>query len=388
VQLFVRNASKLFTTTLASLLPPSVATFNHQVSMPQPLPSQLPESLHHSDVTSEIRSAYSKILLLEQAAVHSNHDVRLVHARILGYLIREGPSIQASEHVAKEINMCQHNDQMDKIGEMYHLHFLRVFKRQKGATPAPSVHPSPPSFQTKKEMMKDMLRQGGEAPQRHDQAKKNALVRDDFRCIVSGKYDGATVEKNNELMQEMERDHWPVCNTQCAHIFPQSTNVGISGHKEGGPKHEYAATVWTIMECFGYEDLPKKLNGTGIHSLDNIMTLEINIHSWFDELLLWFEAVDGEENTYKICATEQMYIYELGEDPIMFRTAHQDLQLPNPTYLQIHAACCRVAHLSGAGKYMDKILEDLEDMPVLSNDGSSADVLSYALQPYGQEVVV
>ena len=162
--------------------------------MSQPLPSQLPESLNRSDVVSEIRSAYSKILLLEQAATadtnHNGREQRLVHARILGYLILEGPSIRASEYVAKEVNSCQDYDQMDKIGEIYHLHFIRacespslccfslsdsllIVKRQKGATPAPSSHPSRPSFDTKKEMMKDMLRQGGEPPQHHAQAKKN-----------------------------------------------------------------------------------------------------------------------------------------------------------------------------------------------------------------------
>jgi len=161
--------------------------------MPQSLPSQLPESLNHSDVVSEIRSAYSKILLLEQdAAAETNPNIlkqRLVHARILGYLVREGPSLRASEHVAKEVNSCQDNDQMEKIGEMYHLHFIRVcespslrcfylsdslsiVRRNKGATPAPPIHPSRPPFETKREMMKDMLRQGGEPPLHHDQAKK------------------------------------------------------------------------------------------------------------------------------------------------------------------------------------------------------------------------
>ena len=72
----------------------------------------------------------------------------------------------------------------------------------------------------------------------------------------------------------------------------------------------------------------------------------------------------------------------------MFRSARQGLPLPNPAYLRIHAACCRVAHLSGAGEYMEKVLEDLEDMRVLPQDGSSAYLLSYALKPYGQEVVV
>ena len=49
--------------------------------------------------------------------------------------------------------------------------------------------------------------------------------------------------------------------------------------------------MWTILTCFGYDDIPEKLKGAGIHSLDNIMTLEPNIHSWFDKLQLWFEAV-------------------------------------------------------------------------------------------------
>ena len=53
----------------------------------------------------------------------------------------------------------------------------------------------------------------------------------------------------------------------------------------------YAASVWTILSCFGYEDIPEKLIGAGIHRLDNIMTLDASIHSYFDKLQLWFEAV-------------------------------------------------------------------------------------------------
>ena len=160
--------------------------YQYPVSMPQPLPSQLPESLNHSDVTPEIRSAYSRTLLLEEAAADADRKVReqrLVHARILGYLIREGPSLQASEHVAKEVNSCEDDDQMFKIGEMYHLHFIRpceppsphrfclsdgllIVKRYKGPTPMPSLYPSRPSFETKKEMIKDMLREGDEPPDR------------------------------------------------------------------------------------------------------------------------------------------------------------------------------------------------------------------------------
>jgi len=164
--------------------------------------------------------------------------------------------------------------------------------------------------------------------------------------------------------------------------------MNISGSNEDGAKHEYAASVWTIMQCFGYEDLPERFNGAGIHSLDNIMTLDPSIHTWFDKLQLWFEATDGAENAYVVCATEETHLYSCKANPITFESTRIDLPLPNPTYLRIHAACCRVAHLSGAGEHMDKILEDLDDIRVLSKDGSSAHILSFALQPYSPEVVV
>jgi hypothetical protein len=45
----------------------------------------------------------------------------------------------------------------------------------------------------------------------------------------------------------------------------------------------------------------------------------------------------------------------------MFQT-EKDLTLPNSDYLRIHAACCRVAHLSGAAEQIDRVLEDLEVM--------------------------
>jgi hypothetical protein len=64
------------------------------------------------------------------------------------------------------------------------------------------------------------------------------------------------------------------------------------------------------------------------------------------------------ENTYAIRAIEDCYLYSFKANPITFQT-ETDLPLPNPDYLRIHAACCRVAHLSGASEHMDEILEDL-----------------------------
>lgn len=92
------------------------------------LPTVLPESFNTSGKILEIRSAYSMTLLLEHAA-SSNPDPnirerKLIHARVLGHLLREAPSMRARENVADQVNSCQNNDQLDALGEMYFLHYI------------------------------------------------------------------------------------------------------------------------------------------------------------------------------------------------------------------------------------------------------------------------
>jgi hypothetical protein len=159
--------------------------------MPKPLPSMLPESLNASP---RISLAYSRILLLEEAS-HTNHDHvthtrKLIHARVLGYLNREGPSMQAKEHVALKVISCQNSDKMDKLGKMYCSYYICVCespslhrfcfsdtlltaKKNKCPMPLWSSHPLHPDFKTKKDMIKERL---CEAPQNHSDAKKNVSV--------------------------------------------------------------------------------------------------------------------------------------------------------------------------------------------------------------------
>ncbi|KAI0761945.1 hypothetical protein BD413DRAFT_485087, partial [Trametes elegans] len=53
--------------------------------------------------------------------------------------------------------------------------------------------------------------------------------------------------------------------------------------------------------------------------------------------------------------------------------------LSGPAYLRIHAACCRIARMSGAAEHLELVFRDIQVMKVLAHDGTSADVLSYAL---------
>jgi hypothetical protein len=65
--------------------------------------------------------------------------------------------------------------------------------------------------------------------------------------------------------------------------------------------------------------------------------------------------------------------------PTVTFTSTTSFPLPDPRYLRVHAACAKVAHLSGAGEYIDATFRDTEGIRVLATDGSSAEALYYAL---------
>jgi hypothetical protein len=102
-------------------------SYDYVTSWSQPLPPTLPEPLNTS---SQTLVAYSKNSQLEKAFYHHSNckfcEKKLIHARILGYLIREGRSIKAREHVAQEVNPCLDDDQINELGKMYFEHYIRV----------------------------------------------------------------------------------------------------------------------------------------------------------------------------------------------------------------------------------------------------------------------
>jgi hypothetical protein len=89
-----------------------------------PLP-ELPTRLHDSRL---ILSAYLKILQVErnERASPKFRD----NARILGYLILEGPSEIARENVAREVDSCCSDEMLSNLGQFYFHHFIRPCKLQ------------------------------------------------------------------------------------------------------------------------------------------------------------------------------------------------------------------------------------------------------------------
>jgi hypothetical protein len=157
------------------------------------LPLELPS--HLRDKSAQITGAYAAVLDLEQTSGHEIDRRKLMYARILGYLILEGPSDQARATVAREVASCANNEHMLDLGKAYFDHYIRACTptapcscflsrnnaenlskkkvRKKGGvtgTPASSFHPSRRPFETTEEMTVGMA---VEAPQDHRSAKNS-----------------------------------------------------------------------------------------------------------------------------------------------------------------------------------------------------------------------
>ena len=55
-------------------------------------------------------------------------------------------------------------------------------------------------------------------------------------------------------------------------------------------QHQYAASVWAVMERFGQVLGVDELNGADIHRAENVMTMDMTLHTLFDALGIWLEA--------------------------------------------------------------------------------------------------
>ncbi|KAK1225519.1 hypothetical protein PQX77_011538 [Marasmius sp. AFHP31] len=333
------------------------------------LPKIYPKSIlisQDSTLEGETRSAYQVCLDLESQA---KTNQQYIHARVLGYFIIHAPSVQALSEVQKQIHSCENDyDNLFTLGESFVKYFIRPFKKTKGRTPAPSSRPSRPSFDKDKEKWTAEIK---EAPKDHREAKRQALIRDGFQCVVTGLYDDSAFG-NPRIDQEALRDVTVSVNTKCAHIVSESTYFNIS---YTSAKKDYSASVLAALKRFGYD--VNNLNGAKVHSLYNVMTMEQNVHDWFDNLNLWFEKIPNV-NRYRVKTASGRIPNPNARTEITFTTT-SELPLPSPDLLALHAACAKVAHLSGAAAYIDELDRDTDDLCVLAHDGGSFSILNNAL---------
>lgn len=174
----------------------------------------------------------------------------------------------------------------------------------------------------------------------------------------------------------------PFCKLECAHILSESINQDI--HKDDNKK-EWAASVWKIFEHFGRGDILHELKGPLVHRLENILSLCADLHDPFDTLDIWLEHVgNADGHRYRVCGPAATLFSEryYSDDGIIEFTTPDEKAYPLPSrrYIQLHAAACQVAHLSGAVDYFEKIDRALDEDGVLAEDGHQMYVLADRLR--------
>ena len=90
-----------------------------------------------------------------------------------------------------------------------------------------------------------------------------------------------------------------------------------------------------------------------------------------------------KNNTYRMRTLDPriMVLQNLPANPVItFTSTDPSLPVPNPEYLKLHAAVCRVAHMCGAAGYLDQEDRDFDRTGVLARDGSSANYLASRLK--------
>ncbi|KAJ6612984.1 hypothetical protein B0H10DRAFT_2165419 [Mycena sp. CBHHK59/15] len=320
--------------------------------------------------------------LLQDLWQHNSHSFGLIPYHRLCVEILSSLSIPGTI-VGSEGEAQARNAKIYKLGLFHRNHLMRVC--ESSIKWRPTAHclstPLPPSL----ERVRQRIIQDTQTPTTTPDARKHALLRDGYRCVVTGAFDSESCKLHPELRARATAMGATRTTLDCAHIFSESA-------QEGDRKQEYAASAIAILEIFGLTDTAENLVGGNVNKHFNVLTMAENLHRLFDRMEFWFEAVIGESNTYKICAADPDFFNVLGSPPqrVTF-TVDPDVvaaceangrpvpALPSPSLLAIRAACSRVAHMAGAAEQADQILRDLEDTSVMAEDGTTAELFTSRL---------
>jgi hypothetical protein len=123
--------------------------------------------------------------------------------------------------------------------------------------------------------------------------------------------------------------------------------------------------ILNMFDC----DVSHLVDGVEIDEPFNGLSLTRDLHTFFGNFIIFFEAVPGQEHTYKIYTFLPQFLLE--GVPIT-RTLYlmDGIDPPSPRLFAIHSATAHILHHSGAGEYIDNILRDIEETNV-REDGTT-----------------
>ncbi|KAK2735071.1 hypothetical protein FQN57_001351 [Myotisia sp. PD_48] len=185
--------------------------------------------------------------------------------------------------------------------------------------------------------------------------RRDCLIRDHHRCVVTRLFDSLEAVKREEHDPQPVDDDGhlitgPIAQLEVAHIIPHS-----------------------IMS-FKATDVEPEL-GSNIDRPSNAISITTDLHTFFGQFKLTFEAVDPtnpSNHTYRINGSTALIrgAYNLPVTRTLLLSPNHTINPPSAKLLALHCAIARILQLSAAGAYVDRIIRDMEEVWVPS-DGSA-----------------
>ncbi|KKZ68030.1 hypothetical protein EMCG_06240 [[Emmonsia] crescens] len=208
--------------------------------------------------------------------------------------------------------------------------------------------------------------------------RQSCLIRDHHRCVVSQRFDRKEAQRRikqdgNESKDDdgnlLRNEPGEFEFLEVAHILPHSLAFMASGNTELSDSKNNVLQILTLFE----PGITHLIDGQGIDSPKNALTLTHHYHRLLSEFEIYFEPIEGAYHRYTIRSTEK--------DPILCdrllpvtRTLslspNRTIDLPSSRLLKVHRAIALILKLSGAGEHIENILRDMEEVEV-KEDGST-----------------
>ncbi|EJD42542.1 hypothetical protein AURDEDRAFT_21107, partial [Auricularia subglabra TFB-10046 SS5] len=201
-----------------------------------------------------------------------------------------------------------------------------------------------------------------------------ALVREGFRCILTGRHDLRSSLKNDKLRQRANAGSPSgIVPTGCCYISSQATVQSVSRAIGSDEKPQYASSILAVMTLFGLDELAQEIASQNeVHDLPNIMIMRTELRDLFNELEFWLEPAQTA-NEYIVRGPAYILSpYDLHPGSTVRFQDHSGraLPLPDRRLVALRAACARVVHMSGMGEYFEQWEDDDDQLPFLLPDGS------------------
>ena len=141
----------------------------------------------------------------------------------------------------------------------------------------------------------------------------------------------------------------------------QSLNAHARGHQRTGQRHYPLGDVRSSSLPFPVALIPYS-----------------SLHRYFTELQVALEPIPDAQHTYRV-RTWGKVAPRLGLPKTVKLSSASGAPLPNPAYLALHCAICRVLWSSARAEELKAVLEELEEVTLLASDGSSANLINIAI---------